>query len=676
MNKLVIVTGGAGFVGHHFVEHLLKNTDWNIAVFDKLSYSSSGFDRIRDINAFDNRRVFCYTIDITQEIPIGIYNETKNASAIFHFAAESVKEDTVIPINNGNRKIEHLYIKDLWKKLSRKNKIYTTIENTEVMNITSNIKSLTIKNGFGQWKKIKQISRHMYKGKMINMSQKWGEIDVTPNHSIYNSNMELVKPSENEELLSIRSIKPFKNTKNFIEKIGDYEWKTTIDDYLFLCAFFITEGSTSFNKANGGYIINFAQNNINDIERICQICRDNFDVNGSIIKRKCSSYNFSNKKLYNLFRSKFGIGSGNKKINSEIFRLDHNLIIDFITYLIYFDGTKYNENFSRYWSNSKILISQLCTLLSLLKIEYTYSKRIHNNKKHNDSYCIDITRGYYPNLTLKKYMEYDYDGYVYDIEVDDTHKFVCGLGNVVVHNSHVDNSIEDPIKFIKSNVLGTGRILNFARLLNNLDCFCLMSTDEVFGPAPEGVNYKEWDRYNCTNPYSATKAGAEELTLAYMNTYSMPGYIIHSMNIFGERQHPEKFIPMCIKKILNGKEITIHSDSTLKKSGSRFYIHARNMSDAMLFLYNNFETRDKYNIVGEREVTNLALAMKIGEILGKDVKYKMVDFHSSRPGHDLRYALDGSKIAQMGWKMPLDFEDSMRKTIEWSVRPENERWIK
>ena len=142
-----------------------------------------------------------------------------------------------------------------------------------------------------------------------------------------------------------------------------------------------------------------------------------------------------------------------------------------------------------------------------------------------------------------------------------------GEVNIILHlaaGSHVDRSIEFPIEFVMDNVVGTANILEYARYINNkssqFEKFVYFSTDEVFGPAPDGINYKENDRYNSTNPYSASKAGGEELAVAYENTYNLPVIITHTMNVFGERQHPEKFIPMCIKKIRDGETVTIHSD--------------------------------------------------------------------------------------------------------------------
>ncbi len=241
--------------------------------------------------------------------------------------------------------------------------------------------------------------------------------------------------------------------------------------------------------------------------------------------------------------------------------------------------------------------------------------------------------------------------------------------------THVDNSINNARSFVWSNVMGTWGILEFARTCWNLKRFVYFSTDEVFGPAPEGKDYKEWDRYNCTNPYSATKAGGEELSLAYANCYGVPVLITHTMNMFGERQHPEKFIPLCIRKITGGETIHIHSNSDRTKSGSRFYIHARNVADATQFLlaHKGANNRDKFNIVGEKEVSNLDLANLIATFLDMPLNYELVDFHSSRPGHDLRYALDGTKMKELGWVPPVHFEQSLEKVVRWTLK--NWRWV-
>jgi dTDP-glucose 4,6-dehydratase len=260
--------------------------------------------------------------------------------------------------------------------------------------------------------------------------------------------------------------------------------------------------------------------------------------------------------------------------------------------------------------------------------------------------------------------------------------------DIILHlaaGSHVDRSIDFPMEFVLDNVVGTANILEYARSVNDkngLERFVYFSTDEVFGPAPKGVDYMENDRYNSTNPYSATKAGGEELAVAYENTYNLPVYITHTMNVFGERQHPEKFIPMCIKKIRDGESVTIHSDKTKKIPGSRHYIHAEDVAEAIYFILNNKLEYEidyggakcpKFNIVGSEELNNLELAQIIANCQNKELKYEMVDFHSSRPGHDLRYSLSGEKMKKLGWQPSIKLTERIKQVVDWSLN--NESWI-
>jgi dTDP-glucose 4,6-dehydratase len=243
-------------------------------------------------------------------------------------------------------------------------------------------------------------------------------------------------------------------------------------------------------------------------------------------------------------------------------------------------------------------------------------------------------------------------------EINPWIKKEIGEIDIILHlaaGSHVDRSIDYPMEFVLDNVVG---------------------------PAPKDVNYKENDRYNSTNPYSATKAAGEELAVAYENTYKLPVYITHTMNVFGERQHPEKFIPLCIRKIRDGDKITIHSDKTKTIPGTRHYIHAEDVAEAIHFLLTqNIEVEtdyggakcQKFNIVGTEEINNLELAQLIADSQGKKLNYEMVDFHSSRPGHDLRYSLSGEKMKKLGWTPTIKLSNRIKQVVEWSLK--NENWI-
>lgn len=254
--------------------------------------------------------------------------------------------------------------------------------------------------------------------------------------------------------------------------------------------------------------------------------------------------------------------------------------------------------------------------------------------------------------------------------------------------SHVDHSISDPLRFVESNVIGTTNILNLARGLPNLELFVYFSTDEVFGPVPldgDMHGHSELDRHNPKNPYAASKSAGEQMVVSFANTYGLPCIITRQMNIFGERQHPEKFIPKVVRSVMDGSVVPIHATPDKTRAGKRHYIHARNVADAHMFLLDkkpwtgtNPRDVESYHIVGEQEVDNLTLARMIAgnvvELTGAGtLNHEMVDFHSSRPGHDLRYALDGSKMRDLGWAPPLMFADSLKKTINWSL--DRREWL-
>lgn len=263
---------------------------------------------------------------------------------------------------------------------------------------------------------------------------------------------------------------------------------------------------------------------------------------------------------------------------------------------------------------------------------------------------------------------------------------LIGKPNIILHvaaASHVDRSISNPMEFVQDNVIGTVNLLDYARNLDGLEQFLYFSTDEVFGPAPYRIRYNERDRYNSSNPYSASKAAAEEMCVAYENTYNLPIAITHTMNVFGERQAPEKFIPLCIQKIRDGETVLIHSDSTKTQAGSRFYIHAKDVADAVYFIItkkpkcppdHGGAKCPKFNIVGAEEIDNLTLAKMIANAQNRELNYSMIDFHSSRPGHDLRYALSGDLMKSLGWTPQITLSERISQVTDWFIN--NPDWLK
>lgn len=248
----------------------------------------------------------------------------------------------------------------------------------------------------------------------------------------------------------------------------------------------------------------------------------------------------------------------------------------------------------------------------------------------------------------------------------------------VASESHVDRSIEDPVPFVKNNVALVLTMLEFAREFPP-EVFVQVSTDEVYGAAPEGHNHKEWEAILPSNPYSASKAAQEAIALSYWRTYGVPLVITNTMNNFGEMQDAEKYIAMCVRKISAGEPVTVHGRDG--KFGSRYYLHARNHADAILHIlcslppkkFGEADRPDRYNVVGDAEKDNLEVAQDVAAALGKPLAHTVVDFHSTRPGHDPRYALDGAKLKGLGWVPPLDYATSLKRYIDWTLK--HDEWL-
>lgn len=260
------------------------------------------------------------------------------------------------------------------------------------------------------------------------------------------------------------------------------------------------------------------------------------------------------------------------------------------------------------------------------------------------------------------------------------HQVIINLAS----ESHVERSIKEPVPFVRNNV---GVILTMLELARELrpNVFIQVSTDEVYGPveAQDFDGHPEWDTIMPSNPYAASKAAQEAIAISYWRTYGIPLVIVNCMNLIGERQAPEKYLPSIIKKVRDGETVTVHGKPG--HIGSRHYLHARNLADAMLYIITHkwkptkykhgdgLVYPDRYNIVGPDRVTNLELALAVASVMGKELKYELTDFHRTRPGHDMHYGLDGSKMSAFGWKPPVPFEESLERTVRWTL--DHPEWL-
>jgi len=246
--------------------------------------------------------------------------------------------------------------------------------------------------------------------------------------------------------------------------------------------------------------------------------------------------------------------------------------------------------------------------------------------------------------------------------------------------SHVDRSIENPMEFIMTNVVGTVNLLNAAKETwkNNFEgkLFYHVSTDEVYGSLGEVGLFTESTPYDPRSPYSSSKASSDHFVRAYENTYNLPTIISNCSNNYGSFQFPEKLIPLFIHNIKNEKPLPVYGDGKY----TRDWLYVEDHAAAIDLIFHKGKVGETYNIGGFNEWQNIELIQLLCKImdekLGKEAgsSAKLITYIKDRPGHDKRYAIDASKLnKQLGWQPSLDFEEGLEKTVSWYLK--NDIWL-
>lgn len=245
--------------------------------------------------------------------------------------------------------------------------------------------------------------------------------------------------------------------------------------------------------------------------------------------------------------------------------------------------------------------------------------------------------------------------------------------------SDVFFSYENPVYTIKNNVDSTLTMLEYAREIKP-EQFIYFSTDETMGAVKKGTNHKEWETHRPSNAYSASKAACEDICYSYWRGYDVPLIITNTMNNFSFMQSGSKFPVMVQRGVNLGEEVIIHGND--KEIGTRFYIDSRIVAEALLHIISmgakkhvigEIDDPVKYHIVGEKAYSNLELAELIADIMEKPLKYKMIDFHSENPAHDIHYGLSGEKLEATGWKPSKPMRESLKEVISWQQA--NQEWL-
>ncbi len=283
------------------------------------------------------------------------------------------------------------------------------------------------------------------------------------------------------------------------------------------------------------------------------------------------------------------------------------------------------------------------------------------------------------NKSNYTFLKGDITNEVFINELFNKHKFES-----VIHlaaESHVDRSIEDPLAFVKTNVIGTMILLNAFKNLwkgnYKSKLFYHISTDEVYGTLGQTGLFTETTSYDPNSPYSASKASSDHFVRAYGETYGMPYVITNCSNNYGQNQFPEKLIPLFINNIINNKSLPVYGDGNY----TRDWLYVKDHAKAIDLVFHKGEQGETYNIGGFNEWKNIdlvkLLCAQMDEKLNrpKGSSEKLITYVKDRPGHDLRYAIDASKMnKELGWKPSVTFEEGLSKTIDWYLS--NEDWLK
>ncbi len=246
--------------------------------------------------------------------------------------------------------------------------------------------------------------------------------------------------------------------------------------------------------------------------------------------------------------------------------------------------------------------------------------------------------------------------------------------------SHVDRSISDPLAFVKTNVLGTATLLNAAKenWQNNFEgkLFYHISTDEVYGSLGNTGYFTENTPYDPRSPYSASKASSDHFVRAYHHTYGLPTIISNCSNNYGPYHFPEKLIPLCINNIIHNKPLPIYGEGL----NVRDWLFVEDHVKAIDLIFHNGKTGETYNIGGHNEWKNIDIIRELCKQMDKKLgrhpgtSEKLITYVKDRAGHDLRYAIDATKLSkELGWKPSVQFEEGLAKTINWYLN--NEEWL-
>ena len=687
----LLVTGGSGFIGSNFIRHVLTtHADDRVVNLDKLTYAGNPAN-LADLER-DPRYAFVQGDICDAAI---VRDAIRGVDAVVNFAAESVVADTFIPIHWGHG-IRIASIEELFETYGAKRGVLIDGSGVEVVEPNLPLFALAFRNGMGHWKQITHITRHRYTGRVVRLRQKWGSVTVTPNHSVYNADAQLVAAETNPELLAVRKINVDRSRhRDYIEiclpniksvdgrvytrtaKGGGRPRDVYVQQSLkgeallalmrFLGAY-VAEGNALFNKANGSWQVCIGNTDLAFLEELRNDAELFTNAGSSITTRVrpgAHQLTFSSRIVHLLVTTLCGAHSYQKQVPEVLYTLTDEFKNAFLDSYLRGDGNvqEYKTvSSSRFSTNSAKLAAGLGLLLSMMDLDYSLSYRDARGNQR-PAYAMNLVSTY-DARGESLYSEHQYEGYVYDLSVEDAHNFAAGVGNVVVHNTHVDRSLNEPDEFLRTDVFGVFTLLEAVKELK-IPRVVHISTDEVYGSVERGSS-RESDPLRPSNPYSASKAGGDLLVLAYWHTHRVPALITRSSNNFGSYQYPEKVIPLFVTNALDDTPLPLYGDG----KNVRDWLYVLDNCAGIDLVLRKGGDGEVYNIGGGHEVENIVLTRQILQLTGKPET--LIQPVKDRPGHDRRYSVDSKKVRQLGWTPRHRFGEALGATVAWYR--EHEAW--
>lgn len=588
MKKTALITGINGQTGSYLAEILLSKGYEVHGIIRRSSSINTG----RIDHLFEKLNL--HYGDVTDSLCIDrLINEIK-PDEIYHLAAQSISSDSLCPISSA-KKISYRTLEDLWEEQVKKNKKIENEKiddvNVEIINLPKNtqLKALGYTNGMGSWFKIKQISRHKYKGQIVEMKQKYGSVKVTPNHSILDLNQKIRMPIENPWLLNVRKLNYLSSKESDITKLKisgvfesdeNYMWlnekgnigklkkelnKNELKSYLRFIGAFVVEGHTTYNKKTNTYYVGISEQRKEWLESLEKDLNKFFKGNRCYIEHKKENFKnvwelqIKSRVLYNHLREHCGKNSHNKKVPDFVFKLKPSLIKELFDKMIEGDGCYREDGAFRYTTSSYNLACQFGLLSTLLKYDYTVNEE--ENEKYGKSWHFSQCFSYQYNQgeSGKKINYVDYDGYVYDISVEEVENFTVGVGNIVVHNSHVAVSFELPEYTGQVDALGTLKVLEAMRKHCPNSKFYNACTSELYGKVQE-TPQTEKTKFYPRSPYGVAKLYSFWIAKNYREAYNLfvcNGILFNNESPRRGDTFVTKKITNALKKIVKGEQKTL-----------------------------------------------------------------------------------------------------------------------